>query len=324
MDLSRPCELRARRLIAQALAPTAARPRPGTVAEAIRWMGAVQGQNYGGGIRALGLRAGRGEEAVLQAVAHHDVVRCWPQRGTLHFLPAADARWMVRLGNPRVASSAATRLQRLGLSPEEVATARRGLHEVLLADGPLTRPAVYETFAAVGVDPASGRGPYLIRLFGREGDVVQGPRQGKTETFLHLDALPLRQNDPDPGQALSRLLTRYLHSHGPATMKDLVWWTGLGSRVLREGLRGVADVLEVPAGGETYWLGAWQEAVTAEELEAALAATYRLPAFDEYLLGYADKSYALPQQLRPQVLTTNGLSWPFLVEDGVVVGRDAH
>ena len=94
--------------------------------------------------------------------------------------------------------------------------------------------------------------------------------------------------------------------------------------MLREGLRGVADVLEVPAGGETYWLGAWQEAVTAEELEAALAATYRLPAFDEYLLGYADKSYALPQQLRPQVLTTNGLSWPFLVEDGVVVGRDAH
>lgn len=322
MDLSRPAELRARRLIAQALAPTAARPRSETVAEAIRWMGAVQGQTYDAGIRALGLRSGRGDESVLEAVAEHDVVRCWPQRGTLHFIPTADARWMLRLGNPRVPQSTATRFAALGLSPEDVAAARHALHDALLIDGPLTRPAVYQTFAAAGVDPTEGRGPYLIRTFGREGDVVQGPRRGKTETFLHLDALPVTQNAPDPDQALGLLLTRYLHSHGPATMKDLVWWTGLGSRVLRAGVDATEDVLDVSAGGETYWLGAWQEAVTAEELEAALAATYYLPAFDEYLLGYADKSYALPEELRPQVLTKNGLSWPFVVDDGVAVGRD--
>lgn len=322
MGLADPGELHARRLIAQSLAPTAARPAPRTTAEVIRWMGAVQGQTYAAGIRALGLRAGLDDAAVLADADKHDVVRCWPQRGTLHFVPTADARWMMRVGNPRVSKSTATRFRSLGLNADDVATARRALHETLLENGPLTRPAVYQVFAAAGVDPTDGRGPYLVRTFGREGDVVQGPRQGKTETFLHLDTLPVEQHAPDPDQALAILLTRYLHSHGPATIKDLVWWTGLGARVLLAGLAAVEDVLEVNAGGHTYWLGAWQEQVSGGELQAARAQSYRLPAFDEYLLGYADKSYALPEELRPQVLTKNGLSWPFVVEDGVAVGRD--
>lgn len=66
---------------------------------------------------------------------------------------------------------------------------------------------------------------------------------------------------------------------------------------------------------------AWQKNVTEAELEAALSLTLRLPAFDEYLMGYGSRTEVLPESLRNQVLTRNGISWPFVVEEGVITGR---
>jgi len=80
------------------------------------------------------------------------------------------------------------------------------------------------------------------------------------------------------------------------------------------------DVVEF---GDGYWMGEWQGGVDKRDLEEALATTYELPAFDEILLGYGDKSLILADELRPQVLTKNGLSWPFLMVDGVITGRAA-
>jgi len=305
-------ELRARRLVAQGLHSPAR-----TAAEVARWMLGVQGQKYTDGVRALSLRGPRDDAAVLAAVDRHEVVRAWPMRGTLHFLPAEDARWMMRLCGPRVARAQQQRRPGLGLSEPDVAVAREALHAAL-RNGPLTRPEVYEVFRAAGVDPTEGRGPHLVRALGGEGDVVQGPRQGSVETFVHVDDLPVAQRELEGDEALAELGTRYLHSHGPASVKDLVWWAGLTVAQARRAVALARDV--VPFGGE-QWMGEWQIDVPAAELEAALAATYELPAFDEILLGYADKSLILPEKLRPQVLTKNGLSWPFVLRGGTITGR---
>lgn len=283
-------------------------------------MTATQGQTYAAGIRALGLRSGTDDDTVRAAVERHEIVRCWPQRGTLHFVPAQDARWLMRLGNPRVEAAAANRRPSLGLSPEHVETARAALHDALLAtDSPVTRIECYEIFARAGVDPTEGRGPHLLRAFGGEGEVVQGPLRGKTETFQHVDQLPHPHAEPaDPAAESAR---RYALSHGPVTVKDFVWWSGLTVAVAKKALATATMTDDVMHHGE-YFQGAWQENVSDNELEAALGAEYHLPAFDEYLLGYADKSFALPDELRPRVLTKNGISWPFVVVDGVVVGRE--
>lgn len=93
-------ELLARRLIAQGLAGSAARPRCRSALGVARALLAVQGQTYPAGIRALALRSGRTDEEVLGEVAILRLVRSWPQRGTLHFLPAEDVRWLSRLLYP--------------------------------------------------------------------------------------------------------------------------------------------------------------------------------------------------------------------------------
>ncbi|MBE6476460.1 MAG: winged helix DNA-binding domain-containing protein [Propionibacteriaceae bacterium] len=313
-------EIAARRLIAQLLAPSQAHPLAGrelTPHDVCRWMLAIQGQNYTGGLEAVAIRQGRrrsrrwteGAEADLEAGR---IARCWPQRGTLHFMAAEDVAWLSRLcGLPRANAYAAW----LGL-PAGFDEPRRVLHEALAA-GPLTRRQCYEAFARAGLDQAARHGPRLLRVLGSEGMVVQGARRGAEEVFRLTDQLPVPQRTLTGEEALAELATRYVSSHGPATLDDLVWWTHCGRTTARR-------ALELGTGYHrdgAYYVPDWQAGITTRELERALARTYTLPPFDEYLLGYTDRTGILPEELRPQVLTSNGLSWHFTVRRGVVRGR---
>lgn len=312
-------ELRARRLIAQGLAPSAAAPTLDSAAAVTTHLLALQGQNYRAGIRAIALRSSLDDAAVLAAVDKHEVVRGWPQRGTLHFMPAEDVRWMMSLCGRRIERSLARWSELMGLAPAAVDEARAAFHEELKGrdlHNPLPRVEAYGVLAAAGVDPGEGRGPHLMRAFGGEGHVVQGPRAGAQDTFMHVDQLPVAQREvADP---LEEMGTRYARSHGPVNAKDLVWWAGLTVRQSRAALGAARGVI---AWGEDYVMADWQADVTAGELAEALDREYTLPAFDEILLGYADKSLILADEHRPHVLTKNGLSWPFTMANGVVTGR---
>ena len=316
-------ELRARRLIAQGLAPSAARPATTSPLAAAEHLMAVQGQNYAAGVRALALRSTQGsaapdDAAVLNAIDEFQVVRCWPQRGTVHFMPAADVRWMSRLLYPRVARSQQARRPGLGLDEDLFNRAHAALHDAALKSTTptLTRAEAYEIFRSVGIAPDGGRGSHLLRAFGGAGDLVQGPKHGKQETFMHVDVLPVEQRQPE--EPLRELALRYVSGHGPVSAADLAWWTMLAKGQAAKALEN-SGLVRAEHEGETFWLSPWQQDVTAEEISVALALRLELPAFDEYLLGYANKEWILPDELRPDILTKNGLSWPWVMENGMAV-----
>ncbi|ERK51215.1 winged helix DNA-binding domain protein [Propionibacterium acidifaciens F0233] len=318
-----PREIAARRLIAQLLAPSDAHPLAGRVlapVDVCRWMLAIQGQNYDGGLEAIAIRQGRRRSRFRTAPAEAELdagllVRCWPQRGTLHYLAAEDAAWLSALGMGPVERAARRRRARLGLEPG-LDVPREALHEALAA-GELTRRQCYEVFARVGIDPGGNRGPHLLRALGGEGLVVQGARRGGEEVFRLVGQLPVPQRELDGDEALAELATRYVGSHGPATLDDLAWWTHLGRVRAR---RALALGTGYHRDGDHY-VPDWQSGITSAEMNRALARTVTLPPFDEYLLGYTDRTGILPDELRPQVLTMNGLSWHFVVRRGVVRGR---
>ncbi|SYZ32340.1 Uncharacterised protein [Propionibacterium australiense] len=313
-------EIAARRLIAQLLAPSEAHPLTGRVlapVDVCRWMLALQGQHYVGGLEAIALRQGRRRSRTWTAAAEAEldagrIVRCWPQRGTLHYMAAEDAAWLSRLGGMLTEKAYAARLD----LPDGFDAPRRALHEALAA-GPLTRTQCYEVLARAGVDLTRSHGPGLLRAFGSEGLIVQGARRGREEVFRLVHRLPGSHHEPTGDEALAELATRYVSSHGPATLDDLTWWTHCGKTTIRR-------ALELGTGYHregVYYVPDWQSGITARELERALARTYTLPPFDEYLLGYTDRTGILPEDLRSQVLTRNGLSWHFTVRRGVVRGR---
>lgn len=322
-------ELQARRLIAQGLAASEARPALDTPKAVIEHLLAVQGQTYKAGIHAIALRIKNGkgkDDAVLESVANHEIVRAWPMRGTLHFMNSEDARWLMRLCSSRVEKAAATRRAGLGIEPATLDAATSSLLEHLLklpVGESLPRTQAYDLFAQAGLDPKNGRGSHLLRALGGYGDVVQTVLAGRYETFVHINRLRVEQRDLTGDVALTELGNRYVNGHGPVLVEDLVWWAYLTKTAAKKALTTAPEATTLMIGETEYFVPRWQLEVTEAEMKSALRRTYKLPAFDEYLLGYADKSFAMADEIRHEVLTKNGISWDFTVKNGAVAGRTA-
>jgi len=87
-----------------------------TPEEVVCWMGALQAQAYGQALWAIGLRTHAATLAdVERAIAERHIVQTWPLRGTLHFIPAQDARWMLTVSAPRMLHAATRRMAQLEL-----------------------------------------------------------------------------------------------------------------------------------------------------------------------------------------------------------------
>ena len=281
--------LGAQRLIRQDLA---------TPAEVVRWFGATQAQEYQWSLYALSLRmpesANVTEASVEQAIAARGIVRTWPMRGTIHFVPAEDAQWMLRLLARRTNRQAASVYRRAGLTEDDFARAGEALVETLRGGQVLPRKALYAALEAAGL--ATGgeqRGLHLLGYWAREGLICLGPRAGKQPTFTLLSEWVPSSAQLDDEQALATLALRYYTSHGPATVRDFAWWAGLTLGEARQAIALAADRLaQQGIAGETYWLGAQ---VTPGDTHAAPSGprAWLLPPYDEYTVAYADRSAML-------------------------------
>lgn len=290
--------VRGLRLVAQLLADSAALPRTtaqGSAPGVAKHMLASQAQNRKAALEALDIRAGLPGQA-REALDKSLLIRTWSQRGTHQILAAEDVRWMSRLCSSRVVASSERRQGNLGLTPESSARAREVLKQHA-ATAPVTRARAYELFASVGVDPGEGRGQHLLRRFGGEGDIVQGPPAGNQDTFVLLDMVCPLSLALEGDEALAEMTRRYFRSRGAATAKDLQWWTGLTLSEVKRGIALAEAAHEItPAQGprqEQMWIPSYAGDITDAEITAALSRPLALPSFDEYLLAYTDRSHVM-------------------------------
>jgi hypothetical protein len=301
-----------RRLAAHRLAsPPFADP-----AAAVLCLGAVQAQDYLGALWALGLRTrGAAEADVERALAGRSILRTWSMRGTLHFVPAADAGWMVRLLAPRALARAAARERQLGLDARLFGRARDALVAALEGGRRLTREAAYRVLEDARVPAAGQRGIHLLSRLAQEGLLCFGPRQGKQQTFVLLDEWvpPRAARRLEREEALAELARRYFTGHGPARPEDLAWWSGLAAADAREALALAAPSLSRDVvDGETFWSG--RRPPRAARPGAPM---HLLPPFDEWLVGYRERGEVLDPAHRSRV---HALLSPIVVHQGRVVG----
>ena len=164
------------RLIAQQLA----QPRFTTPHEVVAWLGAVQAQDYLGSLWAVGARLPGATEAQLeQAVADKSVVRTWPMRGTLHLVAAADVRWMLALGAPRVVQRAQRRYAQLGLDAAVLAASATVISDALQGSPPLARAALYDHLEQAQIATAGSRGLHILGAAGPRRPDLLRPAAGQ-------------------------------------------------------------------------------------------------------------------------------------------------
>jgi hypothetical protein len=259
---------------------------------------------------------GAREADIEQALADRSMVRTWPARGTLHFVAAADVRWMLHLLSPRNVARGAGRARQLGLDDDTFARSGEVLRRALKGGRQLPREALYQALEAAHISTAGQRGIHILGRLAQLGLICFGTRQGKQQTFALLDEW-LPPAEPLPrDQALAELARRYFASHGPATLADFVWWSGLTTADARAGVEMARPMLAAEdIDGQTYW----QPASAPDEATDPPAACL-LPAFDEYLVGYKDRSAVLDPRHVKATNAGGGMLSPIIVVDGQVVG----
>jgi hypothetical protein len=287
-------------------------------ADVVAWLGAVQAQDYLGALWAVGLRMRSAVEAdIEQALADRTIIRTWPMRGTLHFVAAADIRWMLELLTQRVVANNAQRLLRQFDLDEAVFARSKDLFARALEGGRrLTRNAMYDVLEAGGVSTASQRGLHILGRLAQDGVICFGARAGKQQTFALLDEWAPGAKRMARDEALAELAKRYFTSHGPATLQDFAWWSGLTTADAKASLEMAKRFLvQEVSDGQTYWL-----ASSTPAAKDSAPTGYLLPAFDEYTVAYKDRSAVLDPKYTKQVNSGNGIFYPTIVVDGQVVG----
>lgn len=286
--------------------------------DAVHWMGALQAQDYNHGVWAVGLRTRTATLTdVERAIAEGKLLRTWPIRGTLHFVAAQDAKWMLSLSGARTLASARGRHAQLGLDEAVFTLSQRLMTAALRGGKRLTRAQMMGALEQGGVSTAGQRGIHILGQAALSSLICFGPKEGKQETFVLLDEFVPDGRTLPREEALAELAGRYFASHGPASVRDFAWWAGLTLADARAGLAAAGGLSSITIDSNEYWLAA----DALDRASPIFSGAHLLPGFDEYFIGYTDRSAVIRADHMAKVSPgANGLFYPMLVVDGQVVG----
>ncbi|TXT41688.1 MAG: hypothetical protein FD135_15 [Comamonadaceae bacterium] len=294
-----------------------AQPRLTRPEQVVAWLGGLQGQDYPGAKWSIALRLPQATEAdVGQAFDTGKIVRTWPMRGTLHVVAASDLRWMLMLTSPRNLAGSASRRRALELDDTTLARCREVFSQALQGGKQLSREGMYAALAQANISTSGQRGYHILWSCALHGLICLAATNDKEQNFALVDEwiapTPAKSRD----EALAELAARYFFSRSPATLQDFIWWSGLSAAEARSGLAAIQPrLVSETVGSRTYWLPA------DSHTPKGAPSTFALPGFDEYLLGYKDRSAVLDATHAEQVCPGgNGVFAATLVIDGRVVG----
>jgi hypothetical protein len=287
--------------------------------EVVRWMGTLQAQDYQQSLWAIGLRMQSATVAdIEQAIAHRKIVRTWPMRGTLHFVPAEDAKWMLLLSASRMLANDRRRLAQLELDETIMERCKELFSDALKGDRRLSRSNLMQLLEDAGISTKGQRGYHILWYLSQTGLICLGPMQDKQQTFVLLDEWVPHSQEFSREESLAQLALRYFVSRGPATIHDFAWWAGLTVANAKQGLEGAkSQLVKDQIHGKEYWMTG--DATERRAYDASRV--YLLPGFDEHLLGYKDRSAVLAAEHAAKIVPgNNGMFLPTMVVAGQVVG----
>src|SRR6266487_145758 len=256
--------------------------------DVVRWLCAVQAQDYAAAKWALGLRMQNStDDMIEQAFTDGTILRTHVMRPTWHFVLPADIRWILMLTAPRVLATIAYYDRTLGLDDTVFTHTNTVLAKALQGGKQLTRAELASVLQQAGIatDNVQRIGHVLMHAE-LDGIICSGARRGKQFTYALLDERAPQARTLDRNEALAEFARRYFTSRGPATLQDFVWWSGLTVADARIGLEMVtSQLLYEIIDGQTYWFS--PSTSPAKDLSQTV---YLLPNYDEYIVGYTDRS----------------------------------
>jgi Winged helix DNA-binding domain len=249
---------------------------------------AMQAQDYGPAKWAIGQRAeGLVDADVDRALAEGSIVRTHVLRPTWHLVAREDLRWLLAISGPRVQQGNAGRYRNLGLDARTRARAEKAIVGALRGEGRLTRKQLADVLDRARIGRDGQRMPHFLMHCELELVICSAGLEGKQQTYGLVDERVPSDGSRDPDDALRELVRRYLASHGPATVKDLSWWSGFTMSALKAALGDLGDdVGSEEIDGRTYWSVAGEE-----DRPRPVRGAHLLQVYDELVVGYTESRF---------------------------------
>jgi hypothetical protein len=288
-----------------------------TAGEVVKWMGAVQAQDFAMAKLALGLRImNPSDEEIEAAFNHGEIIRTHLLRPTLHFVSAEDIYWMLELTSPQIKSSLKSRLKELELSENILKQSSLILEKMLSGGYNLNREEIASEFKKANINTGDNRLSHLLLAAELDGLICSGPVKLNKHTFGLLRERVPSKKTLSREESLARLAERYFKSHCPATIQDFVWWSGLSKKDAVYAVESVkSGFVTETAGSEQYLLPA-----SFRTDKKFCTEVHLLPAYDEFLISYKNRSASLSVINNKKAVSVNGIFYPIIVLNGQVTG----
>ncbi|MFO7167130.1 MAG: winged helix DNA-binding domain-containing protein [Chloroflexota bacterium] len=271
-------------LVLQRLAQQGLTQRPfHSPQEVVAWLGAVQAQEYEDAKWALGIRMRHAtDDQIERALADGTILRTHVMRPTWHYVTPADIRWLLELTAPRVNAANASMYRQLELDEALFERSNAVIAEALRGGRTCTRAELGAALERAGIVARGVRLAHIVQRAELDAVVCSGPRRGKQITYALLEERAPHARRLPREEALAELTRRYYTGHGPATVHDFAWWSGLTMADARAGLALVASELDhTTIDGQTYYFPASMP--PAPETESA----FLLPPYDELVIAFS-------------------------------------
>ena len=282
----------------------------------------MQAQDYLMSKWAIGTRLLNSTESTIEdAIDKGEVIRTHLMRPTWHYVSADDIYWVLELTAPRIKSSMKSRNRNLELTEEVIAHGNRLIEHALSKESNLTREELSREFDKAKIRTNENRLSHFLLLAELEGIICSGitvKTHGRASllTYALLSKRVPNKKIQTREESLVELAKKYFTSHGPATVQDFAWWSGLSLTDARKGLESIkTDLISETIGSEKYWL-----TNSFSEKKNKNFSVHLLPAYDEFLISYRDRSASLSLTHNKKIVSVNGIFRPVVVVNGLIAG----
>ena len=264
-------------------------------------------------------------DATYDALRERRLVRSWAMRGTLHLFAAEDVPTIAAaLGSDEKWRRPAW-LRWFGVTEAQMEQLIQGIIEVLDDGRPRTRAELAEEIGA-RLGPRIGRvllGSWgsAIKIASDHGYICQSAEDEAGTRFVMASRWIAGWRDEDPGEALKKVVERYLAAYGPATMKEVTRWWGVTLVAVMKPLLASfgPELTEVAIDGTRAYVRT-DDVDAIQSMEPCLGAVQLVGGFDPFIVGAGLRDRLLPAAHLKRVSRTAGWISPVVLIDGVAAG----
>lgn len=313
--------------------------------DVVKWLGAVQAQDYPAVKWAVGIRVeGATDEVVERAYNEGKFLRVHMMRPTWHLVAPEDLRWIQKLTSPRVLAMNAHMCRKLELDERVLGKCHEVIEKALEGKNFLTREEISQALEAKKIQAKGQRLAYIVMEAELQALICNGPRRGKQFTYGLVEDVVPRAKERDREEALVELARRYVRSHGPVQVRDFAWWSGLAKKDVEVAF-GLAELERVDVEGKEYWVMRGGEVefgastnghgnaksdhnpdsgqarkTTRTFYDSPTRSAFLLSIYDEYTIAYNDRSGLGGDKVAERLLRMGNALTAVVVLDGKIVG----